>query len=435
MSALERFFRLKEHGTNVATEVRAGVVTFLTMAYILFVNPQILSQAGMPADDVAVATALAAAVAALVMGLWANYPFALAPGMGLNAYFTFGVVLGLGVSWQVALAAVFVEGILFLVLAVSGVRAALLRAIPHSIKIATMSGIGLFLAIIGFENAGLVVDHPATLVTLGDVKAPLVLLALIGLVVIAVLMARKVKGAILIGILAVTVACWGLGYTPWPEKLFTVPHLPAETLFAMDFSTLLTGKLLFVVIAFLFVDIFDTAGTLIGVGRLGGFLDDKGELPRANRAFAADAAGTIVGAAVGTSTVTSYVESATGVEEGGRTGLTAVVVAILFLLSLALTPLFTSVPPAATAPALIVVGALMMRGARELDWSQIDEAVPAFLTVATMPFTYSIANGISFGIVSYVLIKALRGRFRDVHPLMYALAGLLIVFYAVRTGG
>ena len=435
MSVLERFFRLGEHGTSVATEVRAGVVTFLTMAYILFVNPQILSQAGMPAEDVAVATALAAAVAALVMGLWANYPFALAPGMGLNAYFTFGVVLGLGVSWQMALAAVFVEGILFLVLAVSGVRAALLRAIPTSIKIATMSGIGLFLAIIGFEGAGLVVDHPATLVTLGDVTSMPVLLALVGLVVISVLMALKVKGAILIGILAVTVVCWLFGLTPWPEQLLTVPHLPTETLFAMDFSTLFTGKLLLVVIAFLFVDIFDTAGTLIGVGRLGGFLDENDELPRANRAFAADAVGTMVGAAVGTSTVTSYVESATGIEEGGRTGLTAVTVAILFLLSLTLTPLFTAVPVTATAPALIVVGALMMRGARELDWSQIDEAVPAFLTVATMPFTYSIANGISIGIVSYVLIKALRGRFRDVHPLMYVLAGLLIVFYAVRAGG
>ena len=435
MSGLERFFRLKEHGTTLMTEVRAGVVTFLTMAYILFVNPQILSQAGMPADDVAVATALAAAIAALVMGLWANYPFALAPGMGLNAYFTFGVVLGLGISWQVALAAVFVEGVLFLILAVSGVRAALLRAIPTSIKIATMSGIGLFLAIIGFEGAGLVVDHPATLVTLGDVTSTPVVLALIGLVMIAVLMAMRVKGAILIGILAVTVVCWLIGLTPWPEQLLTVPHLPTETLFAMDFSTLLTGKLLLVVVAFLFVDIFDTAGTLIGVGRLGGFLDEKDELPRANRAFAADALGTMVGAAAGTSTVTSYVESATGIEEGGRTGLTAVVVAILFLLSLALTPLFTSVPVTATAPALIVVGALMMRGARELDWSQIDEAVPAFLTVATMPFTYSIANGISIGIVSFVLIKALRGRFREVHPLMYVLAGLLIVFYAVRTGG
>ncbi len=435
MDGIDRFFGLEAQGTTAGREVRAGVVTFLTMSYILFVNPQILSQAGLPASDVAVATALAAAVATLVMGLYANYPFALAPGMGLNAYFTFGVVGTLGVPWPAALAAVFVEGVLFLVLAATGVRTALLRAIPTSIKIATMSGIGLFLAIIGFQNAGLVVDHPATLVTLGDVRSPTALLALAGLIVMAVLLARRVRGAILMGILGVTLVCWIAGLTPRPEQLLTMPHLPQETFLALDFSGFLTGKFLLVVLAFLFVDIFDTAGTLIGVGRLAGFVDERGELPRADRAFTADAVGTMVGAAVGTSTVTSYVESATGVEEGGRTGLTSVVTGGLFLLSLFLTPLFTSVPAFATAPALIVVGALMMQGARDLDWSQIDEAVPAFLTVAAMPFTYSIANGISLGIVSYVLIKVLRGRPRDVHPLMYVLAALLVVFYAVRTGG
>ena len=435
MASLDRFFGLEAQRTTVGTEVRAGVVTFLTMSYILFVNPQILSQSGMPANDVAVATALAAAAATLVMGLYANYPFALAPGMGLNAYFTFGVVGTLGVPWQMALAAVFVEGILFLALAATGIRAALLRAIPTSIKIATMSGIGLFLAIIGFQNAGLVVDHPATLVTLGDVRTSTVLLALAGLIVMTVLLARKVQGAILIGILGVAGVCWVAGLSPIPERLVTLPQLPEETFLALDFSELLTGKLLLVVLAFLFVDIFDTAGTLIGVGRLAGFVDEQGELPRANKAFAADAVGTMVGAAVGTSTVTSYVESATGVEEGGRTGLTSVVVGLLFLASLFLTPLFTAVPTVATAPALIVVGALMMQGARDLDWGKIDEAVPAFLTAATMPFTYSIANGISLGIVSYVLIKVLRGRPRDVHPLLYALALALILFYAVRTGG
>ncbi len=435
MSFLDHRFGLEAQGTTVATEVRAGVVTFLTMAYILFVNPQILSQAGLPEADVAVATALASAVATLVMGLAANYPFALAPGMGLNAYFTFGVVGAMGVPWPVALAAVMVEGVLFLVLAATGVRTALLRAIPTSIKVATMAGIGLFLAIIGFQNAGLVVDHPATLVTLGDVSSPVVLLSLAGLMVMAVLLVAEVAGAILIGILGVTVVCWTTGISEAPERLFTLPSLPEETFLALDFSGLLTGKLLLVVLAFLFVDIFDTAGTLIGVGRLAGFVDENGELPRANRAFAADAAGTIAGAALGTSTVTSYVESATGVEEGGRTGLTAVTVAVLFLLSLFLTPLLIAVPAAATAPALILVGALMMRGARDLDWSKIDEAVPAFLTLAAMPFTYSIANGISLGIVSYVLIRVLRGRFRDVHPLMAVLAVLLIAFYAFRTGG
>ena len=435
MSVLERWFDLSARGTTVATEVRSGVVTFLTMAYILFVNPQILSQAGMPAADVAMATALAAAVATLVMGLAANYPFALAPGMGLNAYFTFGVVGALGVPWQVALAAVLVEGALFLLLAVTGARTALLRAIPTSIKVATMSGIGLFLAIIGFQNAGLMVDHPATLVTLGELASPQVLLSLVGLLVMAALLVAEVKGAILIGILGITAACWAFGLSAMPEAFFTLPGLPEETFLALDFSGLMTGKLLLVVLAFLFVDIFDTAGTLIGVGRLAGFVDEEGELPRADRAFTADAAGTIVGAALGTSTVTSYVESATGVEEGGRTGLTAVVVAVLFLLSLFLTPLLIAVPAAATAPALILVGALMMRGARDLDWSRIDDAVPAFLTLAAMPFTYSIANGISLGIVSHVLIRALRGRFREIHPLMAVLAVLLVAFYGIRTGG
>ncbi len=435
MSILEQWFKLSARGTSVATEVRAGVVTFLTMSYILFVNPQILSQAGLPANDVAVATALAAAAATLVMGLVADYPFALAPGMGLNAYFTFGVVGAMGVPWPVALAAVFVEGVLFLLLAATGVRTALLRAIPTSIKIATMSGIGLFLAIIGYKSAGLIVADPATLVTLGDVRSPPVLLALGGLVLIAVLMAAQRKGAILIGILAVTGVSWVAGISAPPERLLTLPALPEETFLALDFGGLLTGKLMVVVLAFLFVDIFDTAGTLIGVGRLAGFVDEKGELARANRAFTADAVGTMVGAVVGTSTVTSYVESATGVEEGGRTGLTSVVTGVLFLLSLFLTPLFIAVPATATAPALIVVGALMMRGARDLDWAQIDEAVPAFLTVATMPFTYSIANGISLGIVSYVLIKVFRGRFREVHPLMVVLAAALVAFYAFRTGG
>ncbi len=432
---LDRFFGLEAQGTTVGTEVRAGVVTFLTMAYILFVNPQILAEAGMPASDVAVATALAAAAATLVMGLAANYPFALAPGMGLNAYFTYGVVGAMGVSWQVALAAVLVEGVLFLALAATGVRAALMRAIPTSIKVATMSGIGLFLAIIGFQGAGLVADHPATLLTLGDVASPGAVLALAGLVVIAVLLAVELKGAILIGILTVTVACWLTGVSAPPEKLLTLPALPEETFLALDFSGLWTGKLIVVVLAFLFVDIFDTAGTLIGVGRLAGFVDKEGELPRANRAFTADAVGTMVGAVVGTSTVTSYVESATGVEEGGRTGLTAVTTSVLFLLSLFLTPLLIAVPAVATAPALIIVGALMMRGARDLDWSRIDEAVPAFLTLTLMPFTYSIANGISAGIVSYVAIKTLRGRIREVHPLMYVLAAALIAFYAFRTGG
>ncbi len=432
---LERWFQLRARGTTPATEVRAGVVTFLTMAYILFVNPQVLAQAGMPPEDVAVATALGAAAATLAMGLLANYPFALAPGMGLNAYFTFGVVTGMGVPWRVALAAVFVEGLLFVVLALAGVRRAILGAVPASLKIATMSGIGLFLAVIGFENAGVVVTHPATLVTLGDLSRPATLLALGTLLAMAVLLTLRVRGALLIGIAAATVASWGLGLAEPPSAFFSLPRLPAETLWAFDLRHLLSWSLVPVVLAFLFVDLFDTAGTLIGVGRLGGFLDQRGELPRADRAFLADALGTTVGAALGTSTLTSYIESATGVKEGGRTGLTAVTVAALFVAALFFIPVLAAVPAAATAPALILVGALMLEGAREVPWGRIDEAVPAFLTLSVMPLTFSIANGISFGILSYALIKLGAGKWREVHPVLWVLAGLLILYYAFLRGG
>jgi len=428
----ERWFQLSARGTSVAIEIRAGLVTFLTMSYILFVNPQVLSEAGLPAADVAVATALAAAVATLAMGLLADYPFALAPGMGLNAYFTYGVVLGMGIEWQVALAAVFIEGVLFLLLAFGGVRSAILRAIPQPLKLATMGGIGLFLAIIGFQNAGWVVDHPATLVTAGDLSQPAALLALGGLLLIAGLMVRQVRGAILIGIVTVTIGAWLTGVTQPPQSFFSLPQLPKETLFAVDFSGLLAGKTIMVIAAFLFVDIFDTAGTLIGVGRLAGLVDENGELPRADRAFAADALGTSAGALFGTSTVTSYVESATGVEEGGRTGLTAVVVSGLFLLSLFFVPILIAVPAAATAPALVAVGALMLRGTRHIDWNSADVAVPSFLTMVGMPLTYSIANGISLGIVSWVVIKSLAGRAREIHPLLIGVALALALFYGFR---
>ncbi|MDX1654504.1 MAG: NCS2 family permease [Candidatus Competibacteraceae bacterium] len=429
MSPIDRYFKISERGSTLLTEVRAGLTTFLTMAYILFINPQILSLTGMPADDVAIATALASAFACLVMGLYANFPFALAPGMGLNAYFTFGVVQGLGVSWQTALLAVFIEGLLFMALAWGGFRTRVIDAIPQSLKIATMTGIGLFLAIIGFENVGLTVDHPATLVTLGDLHDPSLLLALLGILLITALMVLKIRGAILLGIAAITLIAWTVGLHPFPDSFMAIPSLPRETLLALDFSQIFTASLITVVLAFLFVDIFDTAGTLLGVGRLGGFLDDKGRLPNADKAFMADAGGTSVGALLGTSTVTSYIESASGVEEGGRTGLTAVVVAILFLLALFFTPIFTAIPAMATAPALIVVGVLMMGGARDLDWQQLEEAVPAFLTIVTMPFTYSIAHGITMGIVTWVALRLLLGRFRDVNPIIGTLAALLVVYH------
>ncbi len=429
---IDRYFKISERGSSVVTELRAGLTTFLTLAYILFINPQILSAAGMPAADVAIATALASAIACLVMGLWANFPFALAPGMGLNAYFTYTVVLTMGIPWQGALLAVFVEGLIFMALAYGGFRSLMIDAIPLPLKIATMTGIGLFLAIIGFENAGLTVDHPATLVTLGSLHAAPALLTLLGIVIIAALLALRVKGAVLVGILAITLICWITGLSPAPARFVDTPRLPTETLFALDFSQLLNASFYAVVIAFLFVDIFDTAGTLLGVGRLGRFLDDQGRLPGADRAFMADATGTSAGALLGTSTVTSYIESAAGVEEGGRTGLTAVTVAVLFLAALFFTPVFTAIPATATAPALIVVGAMMMQGARELDWSRMDDAVPAFLTVVAMPFTYSIATGISLGIVSWVAIRLVTGRYREIHPIMGGLAVVLVLYYGIK---
>ncbi|WP_373046665.1 NCS2 family permease [Vulgatibacter sp.] len=435
MERIERFFRIHERGSTVGTEVRAGVATFLTMAYILFVNPQILAEAGMPVADVTIATALGAAIATLVMGLYANYPFALAPGMGLNAYFTYGVVLGMGETWQTALTAVFLEGLIFIGLSFGGVRTIILNAIPHSIKRATAAGIGLFLALIGFRNAGLVVDNPATLVGLGDLQSWPVLLALLGVALIAALESRKFKGGILVGIVAITVITWLTGLAAAPASFFSMPSFPKETFLAFEWDHLFTGKLLTVVIAFLFVDIFDTAGTLLGVGRVAGFLNEKDELPNANKAFTADAVGTVAGAALGTSTVTTFIESGAGVEEGGRTGLTAVVVSFFFLLALFFTPIFTAVPAVATAPALIVVGALMIGGVVDLDWRRLDESVPAFLTVAMMPFTYSIANGVVFGLLSWVVIKVISGRAREVHGVLWILAGLLAAYYSfLRVG-
>ncbi|MDH3658832.1 MAG: NCS2 family permease [Alphaproteobacteria bacterium] len=429
-ASLDRYFQISERGSTVGTEVRAGITTFLTMGYILFINPQILSLAGMPEADVAIATALGAAIATIIMGVYANYPFVLAPGMGLNAYFTFGVVQGLGVPWEVALTAVFVEGLIFIALSRGGVRTLIINAIPRSLKIATTVGIGLFLAIIGLQNMGLVVDHPATLVTLGDVQQPSVYLALIGVLLIGALLVKQVKGAILIGILVITVISWVTGLAPAPEQFVGLPSLPKETLFALDFSQIFTGTFFTVVIAFMFVDIFDTAGTLIGVGRLAGFLDKEGRLPNSDRAFTADAVGTSAGALLGTSTVTTYIESATGVEEGGRTGFTSVVAGIMFLLALFFIPLVTAVPALATAPALIIVGTLMMAGARELEWNQMDDAIPAFLAVIVMPLTYSIANGITIGIVTYVLLKLLVGKGKEIGPVMIVLAILLAAYYA-----
>jgi AGZA family xanthine/uracil permease-like MFS transporter len=428
LTFLDRWFDLERNGTTVARELRAGATTFLTMAYILFVNPQILSQAGMPAEDVAVATALAAGVGTALMGLWARYPFAMAPGMGLNAYFTYGVVAGLGVTWQVALAAIFIQGVLFLVLAGAGARRLVLQAIPATIRHASMAGIGLFLAFIGLHNGGLVAPNPATLVELGDIRSPAALLTLGGILLVAVLASRRVPGSILIGVGAVSALAWALDFAALPERWIAAPRLPRETFLAMDFSGVLEGGVLAAVAAFLFVTLLDTAGTLLGVGMLGGFVDRNGDLPRANRAFAADAISTTLGACLGTSPTTAYIESATGIEEGGRTGLTAVTVAALFFAALVFSPIFVAVPAAATAPALVVVGALMMRGAIEIEWKRFEEAIPGFVCLSVMPFTFSIANGLALGIVTWVAIRVLTGRASEVKLPLWLLAAGLAVF-------
>ena len=380
------------------------------MAYIIFVNPDILAATGMDKDAVFVATCLAAAVGTLLMGLLANYPIALAPGMGLNAFFSFAVVGSMGYSWQVALGAVFLSGILFFILSVLPVREWIINSIPKSQKMAIAAGIGFFLAIIGLKNAGIVVDHPATLVTLGNVSSPEAMLAALGFVLMVVLHARFVRGDILIAILAVTGIGWAFGLHE-PVGLISLPPDPSPTFLQMDISGALNVGLISVIFAFLFVDLFDTAGTLIGVSQRAGFLDKDGRLPRLRQALLADSTATVVGAAFGTSTTTSYIESAAGISQGGRTGLTAVVVAVLFLLALFFSPLASSIPSYATAPALVFVACLMAKGLVEIDWHDITQVGPALVTALAMPLTYSIADGIGLGFITYAAVQVLMLRF------------------------
>jgi AGZA family xanthine/uracil permease-like MFS transporter len=429
-STLSRFFGLAENNTTVRTELLAGCTTFLTMAYIVFVNPAILSDAGMDRDAVFVATCLAAAVGTAIMGLYANYPVALAPGMGLNAYFTYGVVLGLGHSWQVALGAVFLSGVIFLVLSVLPVREYIINSIPRSLKMAISAGIGLFLGIIALKNAGIVVAHPATFVSLGDVTSLPVLLAAAGFVIMVALDHRRVPGAIIIAILLVTALGVALGVTT-PAGIVSLPPSIAPTFFALDLGGALEVGLITIVFAFLFVDMFDTAGTLVGVAHRAGLLDAEGKLPRAGKALVADSIATMVGAVLGTSTTTSYVESAAGVKVGGRTGLTAVVVAALFLAALFFSPLAATVPAYATAPALLYVACMMTRGLTEVDWEDATEYAPAVVTAIVMPLTFSIANGIALGFITYAAIKLLSGRFADINAAVAVLAIAFIVKFAV----
>ena len=453
---LDKIFHLKENHTDVKTEVMAGITTFMTMAYILAVNPNILSASGMDRGSVFTATALSAFIATCLMALLSNYPFVLAPGMGLNAYFTYTVVLGMGYTWQQALAAVFAEGIIFILLSLTNVREAIFNSIPMNLKHAVSVGIGLFIAFIGLQNAKIVVGNDSTLVSIFSFKSSVaegtfssqgitVLLALIGILVTAVLLAKDVKGSILWGILIT----WVLGiicqlthlyvpnadigyYSLLPDfsNGISVPSM-APTFMKMDFSIVFSLDFVVIMFAFLFVDMFDTLGTLIGVASKADMLDKDGKLPKIKGALLSDAVGTTVGAVCGTSTVTTFVESASGVAEGGRTGLTSIVAGILFALSLLLSPIFLAIPSFATAPALIVVGYLMLTSVTKIDFSDMTEAIPCFIAIIAMPFMYSISEGISMGVISYVVINLITGKAKEkkISVLMYVLAILFVLKY------
>ena len=458
MNNLDKIFHLKENHTDVKTEVIAGVTTFMTMAYILAVNPSIMSAAGMDSGAIFTATALASMIATLCMAAFSNYPFVLAPGMGLNAYFAYTVVINMGYSWEMALAAVFIEGLIFIVLSLTKVRESIFNAIPVCLKNAVSASIGLFIAFIGLQNAKLTVNSDSTLVTIFSMSGSLkngtfrsqgitALLALIGVLVIGVLMVKKVKGNILLGIFIT----WGLGilcqfaglYVPDPangfysllpdfSSGFGIPSL-APTFLKMDFSKVFSGEFLVVIFAFLFVDMFDTLGTLIGVASKADMLDEEGKLPRISGALLADAVGTSVGAALGVSTTTTFVESASGVTEGGRTGLTSVTSALLFGLSLFLSPIFLAIPSFATAPALIVVGFLMISSVLKVDFGDLCQGIPAFITLIAMPFMYSISEGIALGTISFVVINVLAGpeKRKAISPVMYVLAVLFAAKYFI----
>ncbi len=427
---LERYFKLADHGTDIRTELLAGITTFLTMAYIIFVNPAILPETAMDQGAVFVAKCGAAIVGTLIMGLYANYPIALAPGMGLNAYFAYTVVLTLGYRWQVALGAVFVSGVLFIFLSLLRVRQYVINSVPGTLKLAISAGIGLFLGVIALQNAGIVVGHPRTLVTLGDMSRPEPALALLGFALIAALVRRNVPGAVIIGILVVTALGLPLGLTSF-QGVVAPPPDPRPTFLALDVGATLEIGFVTVIFTFFFVDLFDTAGTLIGVAHRAGLLDREGNLPRLNRALLADSSATVVGSVLGTSTVTSYIESAAGTNVGGRTGLTAVVVAALFGLALFFAPLAAMIPAYATAGALLFVAALMARGFAEIDWEDVTEYGPAVIAAIAMPLTFSIATGIGLGFIAYTASKLLSGRLREISPAVVVISLLFALKFAI----
>jgi adenine/guanine/hypoxanthine permease len=433
---IERYFELEKHGTTVRTEVVAGATTFLAMAYIVFVNQFYLGDiAGMDKGAVFVATALAAAIGTMIMGVWAKLPIAQAPGMGLNAFFAFTVVLGLGISWQTALAGTMVSGLVFLLLALTGVRKLVIDAIPVQLKLAVGAGIGLFIAFIGLKAAGIVVESPATTVTLGDLREPTTALAILGIIVTAVLLARGVRAAVFYGIVVTSIAGMVFGLIPVPSGIIAAPPSLAPT-FGVAFGELgnvFTAQMLVVVFTMLFVDFFDTAGTLIAVTKQADLLTPEGELPNGNRPLVSDAIATVAGAALGTSTTTSYIESSAGVGAGGRTGLTSVVTSLLFLVTLLFSPILVAVTAQVTAAALIIVGLMMAKPLSEIQWEEWEYGIPAFIVILTMPLTYSIANGIALGLVLFPLLAVVRGKAKDVSPTMYALAVLFLAYFLFFT--
>jgi len=428
---LNKLFKLDKFQTNIKTEIIAGITTFATMGYILIVNPQILAISGMDKGAVFTATALSAIFATLIMALYANRPFALAPGMGLNAFFAFTVVKQMGYSWQFALTAVFIEGIIFILLTFFHIRTAIINSIPFNLKKAVSVGIGLFIAFIGLQNAGIITANSTTLVALGNISTKPVIIAIIGLIVTGFLLAKNIKGALIIGIIFSTLLGIPLGVTHLPEnfQIISIPPSIAPTFLQFDFSNIFSLDMLIVLFTFLFIDFFDTAGTLIGVSTKAGFIDKNGNLPDVKKALFADAAGTTIGAMLGTSTVTTYVESAAGVAAGGRTGLTAFSTAIVFAIALFMAPLFTIVPSVATAPALVLVGLFMMSPIKNIDLTDYTEAIPAFITIIIMPLAYSISEGIAFGMITYVILKVLVRRGKEVSILAYIIAALFILKY------
>jgi AGZA family xanthine/uracil permease-like MFS transporter len=447
---IDRYFGIAASGSTVPRELRAGLTTFLTMSYVLLVNPQVLGNAIVIPNGFAkllVVTALAAAIGSLLMGLVARYPFAQAPGMGLNAYFAFTVVLGQKIAWQTALGAVAISGTIFVILSILGVRQAIVRAIPNHLKYSVTAGIGMFLAFIGLKNAGAVIPNPETFVTLGNLTSAPVLVAVFGLLVTSVLLVRRVPGAILIGIVVSTVGAivtrapvyFGpkgamVPFAGFTDGIVQLPIVPTGLVGALDLHAAFGLGVAVVVFTFFFVDFFDATGTLVALANKAGVLDADGNLPRARRTFACDGLAAIVGAFLGTSTTTAYIESASGIEEGGRTGLVATTVAALFLLSMVFWPIAGAIPAAATAPALIVVGALMLDGLKAIVWDDYAILISAFLAVIMMPLTFSIANGVSFGVISYAAIKLLAGKGKDVDPLLYVVAILLIARYVWLSG-